>query len=80
MTEKETVEIPKSATSSVYEETTAQLSLFEEEPVVKEVTKPKLSAVEKEVVDQLKRLNVSGTTPMDALQLVYQLQQSLLQK
>lgn len=80
MTEKETVEIPKSATSSVYEETTAQLSLFEEEPVVKEVTKPKLSAVEKDVVDQLKRLNVSGTTPMDALQLVYQLQQSLLQK
>ena len=80
MTEKETVEIPKPATSSVHEETTAQLSLFEEEPVVKEVTKPKLSAVEKDVVDQLKRLNVSGTTPMDALQLVYQLQQSLLQK
>lgn len=74
-------ETPKSHESTVREENATQLSLFEEaDPVKKEKLAPELSTVEKEVLDQLKRLNISGTTPMDALQLVYALQQSLLQK
>ena len=74
-------EVPQQEMSTVHEEPTTQLSLFvEEEPVVKEVTVPELSDAEKDVLEKLKHLNVSGTTPMDALQLVYTLQQSLLQK
>ncbi|MGG0657796.1 DNA mismatch repair protein MutS [Rummeliibacillus pycnus] len=74
-------EVPEQMVSTVHEEPTTQLSLFEEEkPVVKEVTVHELSDSEKDVLEKLKRLNVSGTTPMDALQLVYTLQQSLLQK
>lgn len=82
-TEKELpiVEDLKTNESTVHEENATQLSLFEEEqPVKKEVMAPEISTSEKEVLDQLKRLNISGTTPMDALQLVYALQQSLLQK
>lgn len=74
-------EDPKTNESTVHEENATQLSLFEEaDPVKKEELVSELSTVEKEVLDQLKRLNISGTTPMDALQLVYALQQSLLQK
>lgn len=57
----------------------SQLSLFaEEEP--KKVTQVAVSKSEQEALEQLRSLNVSGTTPMDALQLVYSLQQSLLKK
>ncbi|GEK32480.1 DNA mismatch repair protein MutS [Kurthia sibirica] len=35
-------------------------------------------ATEQEVIAELKAMNISGTTPMDALQLIYKLQQALL--
>ncbi len=72
-------ELPQQVKTTIREET--QLSLFEEDgSVVKEASVPKLSDAEKEVLEKLKHLNVSGTTPMDALQLVYTLQQTLVQK
>ncbi|MBK3494309.1 DNA mismatch repair protein MutS [Viridibacillus sp. YIM B01967] len=57
----------------------AQLSLFAEEKPGK-VVKSAVSEIEQDALEQLRALNVSGTTPMDALQLVYALQQSLLKK
>nr|WP_147608035.1 DNA mismatch repair protein MutS [Kurthia massiliensis] len=58
------VEVPQTIAEPV-----AQLSLFEEQ-----------TAEELAVIDELRGLNISGTTPMDALQLVYRLQQQLLKK
>lgn len=72
--------IEKNAKKSlaVHEET--QLSLFEEEKPALPQTKaePDYSPSENEIIDTLKQVNVSGTTPMEALQLVYSLQQKLL--
>ncbi len=78
-TEQAPVKEPQQMVSTVQEESATQLSLFEE-PVAKEVVQPKISSTEKEVLEKLKTLNVSGTTPMDALQLVYSLQQTLFTK
>lgn len=61
------VEVPQTATAVA--EPAAQLSLFEEQ-----------TEEEQSVLTELRALNVSGTTPMDALQLVYKLQQQLLKK
>ena len=54
-------------------ESSDQLSFFEAQEAV-----PALTQEEQEALNKLRSLNVSGTTPMDALQLVYQLQQTLL--
>lgn len=63
----------------IMKDESAQLSLFaEEEP--KEVIQLAVSKLEQEVLEQIRSVNVSGTTPMDALQLVYALQQSLIKK
>lgn len=74
--------IEKNAKKSlaVHEET--QLSLFEEEKPALPQTKaePDYSPSENEIINTLKQLNVSGTTPMEALQLVYSLQQKLLKQ
>lgn len=56
-------------------EATDQLSFFQEES---KASTPKLSKVELQALEELRSLNVSGTTPMDALQLVYNLQKLLL--
>ncbi|MBQ0137784.1 MAG: DNA mismatch repair protein MutS [Kurthia sp.] len=67
------VEVPVKAPNKLAE-ATDQLSFFQEtsEKI------PKLSKTEQQAVEELRNLNVSGTTPMDALQLVYKLQQLLL--
>ena len=48
-----------------------QLSLFD-------TAQPEISAAEKEVLDAVAKLNVMGTTPIQAMTMLYELQQKLL--
>lgn len=57
------------ASATAVAESSAQLSLFEEQ-----------TQEEQDVLTELRGINISGTTPMDALQMVYRLQQQLLKK
>lgn len=80
-TPEESVKDTQQVAKAVYEQAATQLSFFEEEkPQKDDIKETVISDKEKEVLEALERLNVSGTTPMDALQLVYKLQQTLLQK
>ncbi|MGF9975948.1 DNA mismatch repair protein MutS [Viridibacillus arvi] len=79
VTKAEATPIVKDEAVTVMKDESAQLSLFtEEEP--KEVIQLAVSKLEQDVLEQIRSVNVSGTTPMDALQLVYALQQSLIKK
>ncbi|MFC7685235.1 DNA mismatch repair protein MutS [Ureibacillus sp. GCM10028918] len=59
-----------------------QLSLFAEEAIVPPTTDSgkKLSAVELEVLERLEKMNIMGTAPIQAINVLYELQQALLSK
>ncbi|KGR91227.1 DNA mismatch repair protein MutS [Ureibacillus massiliensis 4400831 = CIP 108448 = CCUG 49529] len=62
----------------------AQLSLFEEATVVEEiassVTTDASTDEEKLVIEKLEKLNIMGTSPIQAMNILYELQQMLLNK
>ncbi|MGB3103144.1 MAG: DNA mismatch repair protein MutS [Psychrobacillus psychrotolerans] len=55
-----------------------QLSFFDEQPKIRKelVTIPENRATDK-IMKKLKKVNISGTTPLEALQLLYELQKEL---
>lgn len=55
-----------------------QLSFFDEQPKIRKelVTIPENKATDK-IMKKLKKVNISGTTPLEALQLLYELQKEL---
>ncbi|MEK5146762.1 DNA mismatch repair protein MutS [Psychrobacillus sp. FSL K6-4615] len=55
-----------------------QLSFFDEQPKIRKelVTNPENKATDK-IMKKLKKVNISGTTPLEALQLLYELQKEL---
>lgn len=59
-----------------------QLSLFEEEALVPATAEcdNKLSEVELEVLERLEKINIMGTAPIQAINVLYELQQALLSK
>ncbi len=56
-----------------------QLSLFEEAEKRKEPA-VEVASHEKEVLDRLEKMNIMGTSPIQAINLLYELQQTLLNK
>lgn len=54
-----------------------QLSLFDEETKKEEVIPVKENKAADKLVNRLKKINISGTTPLEALQLLYELQQEI---
>lgn len=62
----------------------AQLSLFEEATVVEEIASSETTDVsteeEKMVIEKLEKLNIMGTSPIQAMNILYELQQMLLDK
>ena len=71
-----TVVVESSQPTQVVERKTAdeaQLSIFD-------MLEPTLSPVEQEVLEQIAKCNVMGTTPMQAMTLLYELQQKLMNK
>lgn len=67
----EAIATPPIQVQSIAEDASLQLSLFD-------VNTPEISAAEKEVLDAVSKLNVMGTTPIQAMTLLYELQQKLL--
>lgn len=64
--------------SDVVAEDVLQLSLFEEE--VKSEKEAALSDVEQDVLQRLEKINIMGTAPIQAINVLYELQQALLRK
>ncbi|RHW39506.1 DNA mismatch repair protein MutS [Lysinibacillus yapensis] len=56
-----------------------QLSFFEEEENVG-VAEPSLTGAEQEVLERLQKMNIMGTSPIQAINVLYELQQALLSK
>lgn len=83
-----------SSTAAIVKEGTVvddelQLSLFEEEARSKSTssseltesgTNESLSETEQEVLDRLEKMNIMGTSPIQAMNILYELQQALLTK
>ncbi|KGR74019.1 DNA mismatch repair protein MutS [Ureibacillus sinduriensis] len=58
-----------------------QLSLFEEEAIIPPAdSDKKLSEIEVEVLERLEKMNIMGTAPIQAINVLYELQQALLSK
>ncbi len=75
-TNKETLleqEIPVNQTEKLVEEPTGQLALFAEEPL----EKAQPSKKEQEIINELKKINLMNTTPLEAMNLLSQLQKKL---
>ena len=60
-------------TVAMEKEEELQLSLFD-------ASAPEISPEEREVLDAVMKLNVMGTTPIQAMTMLYELQQKLLTK
>ncbi|MCM3386945.1 DNA mismatch repair protein MutS [Ureibacillus chungkukjangi] len=66
--------------SEVVAEDELQLSLFAEEEKDSAVVATELSDVEQDVLQRLEKINIMGTAPIQAINVLYELQQALLSK
>ena len=64
--------------SKKVKEDALQLSLFEETEKRKEAEN--VSGAEREVLERLEKMNIMGTSPIQAINVLYELQQTLLNK
>lgn len=66
--------------SEVVAEDELQLSLFAEEEKASAVAAAELTDVEQDVLQRLEKINIMGTAPIQAINVLYELQQALLSK
>lgn len=74
--ESNDVKVPVQTESSISEDA-LQLSFFDEEQQLQET---EVTGAERDVLERLEKMNIMGTSPIQAINILYELQQALLNK